>query len=81
MMAFMKGVIREVAAATEGPPRNDEARMTNDELASYTPHFGFAISCFVIPSSFVIRHSSFIAGSLGALRQPRDDSAQGIARS
>jgi hypothetical protein len=54
--------------------------MTNDELKSYRPRFDPGISCFVIPSTFVIRASSFIVGSLGALRQPRDNSAQGIAR-
>jgi len=71
----MKRVIPEVAAATEGPSSNDEARMTNDELESYRPRFDFGISCFVIPSTFVIRASSFIERSLGALRQPRDDRA------
>jgi hypothetical protein len=81
MMPFMNRFIRDVAAATEGLRGNDEARMTNDELESYTRPFLFGISHFVIPSSFVIRRSSFNEGSHGALRQPRDDSAPGIARS
>jgi hypothetical protein len=81
MMAFMNRVIRDVAAATDGLRRNDEARMTNDELESYTPPFVFGISHLVIPSSFVIRHSSFIHACLAGLCQPRDYSAQRILHS
>jgi len=73
MMPLMKRVIPSRADG-EGRNGRDEVRMTNDELKSYRPRFDLDISCFVISSTFVIRASSFIEGSLGALRQPRDDS-------
>ena len=52
---------------------NDEDRMTNAEDRTAT--LGGLLSAFVFCYSFDIRNSSFGARSLGALHQPRDDSA------